>query len=961
MAMAMAMAMVTDMVLKLIQTNIMKLFIFLSTNFISLIFFSNVNTFTSVSDGNYNSASSWTFTGTDTDGIPDNKDHVIINHNITLQGTSDANYMTINSSGTLNMNNHQLRLWLNYGTLTNDGVINGSGTIRTITNHIISGTGNYNSITFSNDYKLTFSCDLTLNNHYIPPNGSMEISASSTINLTGSFTCNSSSSYFTNLGTLVINDVSNFMQTNFAPNQRFRSSSGNLQLPNGGSLPETQDGGYNTLTIAGTTTSDFNFFVNGNFENSGNFSSSSGRTVTFSGSSQQDVSGTNTFYNLTLNNSSGLRFVSGSHTIWTVLKSDNGNFSNIGSTVTLASDTDGEAAQLDNLGSNSYSGNLIVERKLVASTEGYRMLSSPVQSTTLSDWQNDGILFSGFTGSDHPNSSWTNTYYYDESQVGVGESADSGFVAVTNITHSTSNYPNLQSTIIYNSAGTNITLSVEGVPNQGNVTQNVSVGQVGWNLIANPYPCNLDWSSFVSSNTLRLGAGGQAYVWNATNGNYSNPSTISHSQGFFIDAIDSGPLTFQESHKTTSSTSFIKSNNGINLPLELEITGDVNNYKDYAYIKALPNATNNFDIGYDQRKLLTMIPNYSPNIYFQLADSTKLSTNSINNSTSTDILLYSKIGNYAPGNYTISFNNLNQFMIGSCITFEDLHTGTITDLRSDSSYTFQSDTMAPFPRFIIHVDIDYDINVQNPTCYSFNNGDIQISGIGIGNSYFKLIKDSLLIDSIFTLTDSLIFNNLNSGVYNLETNHIGNCSLRSSDLILIDPIEVNSEFTVNSNTLYLDSNQTLLTSNQSSGASYYEWDFGDNNFSNDYSPIHNYSIEGQYFVTLLALNDSVGSCSDVSVELINVIDNSVNITSLDSKKNKLFYDFYSQKLVLESSFTENVTLELVDISGRKFMNKKFSPSNIISVDISNLPNGFYLANIYTDNNLPVITKKILKN
>ena len=73
-------------------------------------------------------------------------------------------------------------------------------------------------------------------------------------------------------------------------------------------------------------------------------------------------------------------------------------------------------------------------------------------------------------------------------------------------------------------------------------------------------------------------------------------------------------------------------------------------------------------------------------------------------------------------------------MIGSCITFEDLYTGTITDLRSDSSYTFQSDTMAPFPRFIIHIDIDYDINVQNPTCYSFNNGDIEISGIGIGNS-----------------------------------------------------------------------------------------------------------------------------------------------------------------------------------------------------------------------------------
>ena len=115
--------------------------------------------------------------------------------------------------------------------------------------------------------------------------------------------------------------------------------------------------------------------------------------------------------------------------------------------------------------------------------------SSPVQSTTLSHWKDDGLLFSGFLGSDYPHASWVNTYYYDESQVGVGESADSGFVAVSNITHSTSNYPNLQGTMIYNAAGTNLTLSVEGTPKPGNITQNVSVGEVGWNLIANPYPC----------------------------------------------------------------------------------------------------------------------------------------------------------------------------------------------------------------------------------------------------------------------------------------------------------------------------------------------------------------------------------------------------------------------------------------------------------------------------------------
>ena len=123
------------------------------------------------------------------------------------------------------------------------------------------------------------------------------------------------------------------MQINFASNLKFRSLSGDLQIPNGGNIPETEDGGYNNLTLGGTTNSDFDFAVNGNFVNTGTFSSSNGRTVTFSGSSQQDVSGINTFYNLTLNNAAGLGFVNGTDTIREVLKTDNGSFTNVGAQV----------------------------------------------------------------------------------------------------------------------------------------------------------------------------------------------------------------------------------------------------------------------------------------------------------------------------------------------------------------------------------------------------------------------------------------------------------------------------------------------------------------------------------------------------------------------------------------------------------------------------------------------------
>jgi hypothetical protein len=77
-----------------------------------------------------------------------------------------------------------------------------------------------------------------------------------------------------------------------------------------------------------------------------------------------------------------------------------------------------------------------------------------------------------------------------------------------------------------------------------------------------------------------------------------------------------------------------------------------------------------------------------------------------------------RIGSFASGNYTLKFENLNQFMIGSCIKLEDLNNGIITDLRRDSVYNFTSDSTAPTPRFKHYIDIDYNINVGQFNMFS---------------------------------------------------------------------------------------------------------------------------------------------------------------------------------------------------------------------------------------------------
>ena len=188
----------------------------------------------------------------------------------------------------------------------------------------------------------------------------------------------------------------------------------------------------------------------------------------------------------------------------------------------------------------------------------------------------------------------------------------------------------------------------------------------------------------------------------------------------------------------------------------------VNSYGDYASVLAGPNYSNGYDQGQDIFKLFTPNPDYVPNIFFQDSIGNFLDRTCINNNQSVDPFLEARIGQYAQGDYNINFENIPSFMIGSCIILEDLHNGIITDLRTDSSYTFTSDSLAPSPRFRISINVNYDINVINSTCFQDSSASISIEGFSISGSYFNLY-DSLnnLVDSIIAIQDSISFTNLN--------------------------------------------------------------------------------------------------------------------------------------------------------------------------------------------------------
>ena len=142
-------------------------------------------TYTSQADGNWGSASTWSISGTDSDsnGIPDSNDAVVIGHDVTVSDAQAANTVTVNFSGS--------------PTLTISGTSSGLTTTSDFTNNsdvIITGGA------ASNPATLTVNGDLQQDGNLTVGAGQrLVMGASSNINARGTTTINSGSSSYGSL------------------------------------------------------------------------------------------------------------------------------------------------------------------------------------------------------------------------------------------------------------------------------------------------------------------------------------------------------------------------------------------------------------------------------------------------------------------------------------------------------------------------------------------------------------------------------------------------------------------------------------------------------------------------------------------------------------------------------------------------------------------------------------------
>jgi hypothetical protein len=250
----------------------------------------------------------------------------------------------------------------------------------------------------------------------------------------------------------------------------------------------------------------------------------------------------------------------------------------------------------------------------------------------------------------------------------------------------------------------------------------------GWNLVANMYPCPIDWKA--SSGWTKTNVDPTIYLWSQTNGNYAtfNASDNSYTlggtqyipsmQGFFVHVTAAGTLGMDNPVKIFNSQAFWKDQTTYNELLDLNVDG--NGYKDEAKVWFNHSATVNFDPEYDNYKLTGL--DEAPQFYSQLADGNIAAVNT---------LPWGGLNTVVPMGFslkadttvTITASNMESFKPRTRIYLEDKKEANTQELTVNPVYTFTASPNDDPNRFMLHFyNPSYGIedkNLAGMQIYSF--------------------------------------------------------------------------------------------------------------------------------------------------------------------------------------------------------------------------------------------------
>ncbi|MCX6351985.1 MAG: SBBP repeat-containing protein [Bacteroidetes bacterium] len=262
-------------------------------------------------------------------------------------------------------------------------------------------------------------------------------------------------------------------------------------------------------------------------------------------------------------------------------------------------------------------GKLKINRLIPSGKAGDTYISSPIAGAILKDLKDD-ITLNGMKGA-NPNKT-PNVFSYYEPTSGK---TDVGFTAAIDA-----------NTLMGTGTGWKINVASKpakidfnGVVNQGVIQlpityTSTTYGQAndGWNLVGNPYPCNIDWD--VLNGVYKYDMDSTFYIWSSDKGKFvtyntrlggtnGGTSVIASQQAFLVKANSKNAyIVLSEGAKTKTNTTFFKKAKAEESILHLTLTND-SGETDEAIIATREGATDLFDNQFDAFKLEGLTHNIS--------------------------------------------------------------------------------------------------------------------------------------------------------------------------------------------------------------------------------------------------------------------------------------------------------------------------------------------------------------
>ena len=424
------------------------------------------------------------------------------------------------------------------------------------------------------------------------------------------------------------------------------------------------------------------------------------------------------FKHLSLSNSSNVDIVAGKHL------SLSGNITNASTNaITLKATGSGNYAQLKFDGSYTGAGNVVHEQHLHG---GWVMMGASMNATTAALFGDVGSSGSTHTSNTQNLFSWNGEHYVNVANnaaaitPGVGYF---GFVGTFGFrgsdgVHAFTGKPNTSATPALVNLTADQSVAIEGTHTNE---------REGWNLIANPFTCALDFAGLTKTNVGNAfyiydnnKSGGPAYdIWSAAG--ITDPY-IAPMQSFWVKADGNGAPSLgtiaMATHGTVSSApAHLRTAPFDRLVLRTHPTADTST-TDYTVVSFIDDNTT---MGYDGAWDAIKMANTALNIYSTHNNGDVMAINAIpygpNYSDKQTVPISFKAVQHGD-NYTIRYDDT--FMINTyAVYLEDKLEKSFTDLTGQD-YTFINDTSIT-NRFVLHFRAGA-LSIDAPDALKSNSG-----------------------------------------------------------------------------------------------------------------------------------------------------------------------------------------------------------------------------------------------